>query len=104
MRLFGLRPRGLLAFRFVATLQTVTQAVAKILQDVEHLSVSERAELADRLMEVLSLDVSPEIEPAFLEELRRRDAEIESGAVTPIPGDQVMAKARRVIEGARRAT
>jgi len=36
-----------------------------------------------------------------LDEVRRRIAEIESGEVTCIPGDEVLAKARRMVEAAR---
>jgi len=84
-------------------LEPMTQAVAHILEQVEHLSVPERAELTDRLVETLTCDIPPDIERAHLDEVRRRIAEVESGAVTPIPGDEVLAEVRRIAETGRRA-
>ena len=51
---------------------------------------SERARLVERLIE--SLDVDPAIEDAWAAEVERRNAEIESGAVSLIPGPEAMAK------------
>jgi putative addiction module component (TIGR02574 family) len=82
----------------------VTQAVAQILHEAESLSASERAELADRLVETLGHDIPPEIERAQLDEVRRRVAEVESGAVTLIPGEQALAEVRKMVEAARRAS
>jgi putative addiction module component (TIGR02574 family) len=66
----------------------MTQAVAHILAEVERLSPPERADLADRIVETLAHDISPEIERAQIEEFRRRIAQVESGEVTLIPGEQ----------------
>ena len=79
----------------------MTQAVAHILEQAEHLSEVERAELADRLIDTLAHEIPPDIQRAHLDEVRRRIAEIESGEVTCIPGDEVLAKARRMVEAAR---
>jgi len=38
-------------------------------------------------------NIPPDIERAHLDEVQRRIAEVESGAVTHIPGDQVIAEA-----------
>jgi putative addiction module component (TIGR02574 family) len=57
-----------------------------------------RAELAERLIGSLAEDVSPEITSAQLAEVRRRIAEVESGEVQLIPGDEVSAKARRLLD------
>jgi putative addiction module component (TIGR02574 family) len=96
--------RALAQSQAVDIVESVTQAVAQILQAVEDLSAPERAELADRLVEALTRDIPPEIERAHLDEVRRRITEVESGAVTLIPGDQVFAEARRIVEAARRAS
>ena len=76
----------------------MTQVVAHILKEVEQLSAVERAELADRLVETMARDISPDIERAQLDEVRRRVAEVESGAVTLIPGEQALAEVRRMVE------
>ena len=80
----------------------MTQTVAHILKEVEKLSAPERAELADRLVETLICEISPEIERANLDEVRRRVAEVDSGVVVPIPGAEVLAEGRRIVEAARR--
>ena len=48
---------------------------------------SERARLAERL--IASLDEDTEVERAWAEEIERRVAELSSGAVETIPGEQV---------------
>lgn len=82
----------------------MTQSVAKILKEVGQLSPPERAELADRLIETLAHEMSPEIEGAQLGEVRRRVAEVESGAVKLIPGDQALAEVRRMVDSARHSS
>ena len=53
-----------------------------------------RAELTERLIESLAQDISPEITSAQLAEVRRRIAQVESGEVELIPGDEVLARVR----------
>ena len=81
----------------------MTQAVAHILEEVDHLTEIERAELADRLVEALSRGIPPDTRRAQFDEVRRRIAQVESGEVTLIPGDQALAEVRRMVETARRA-
>ena len=54
------------------------------------LSAPERARLIERL--ITSLDTDPEVEEAWAVEVERRHAEIESGAVSLIPGPEALAK------------
>ena len=56
------------------------------------LTAAERARLVERL--IASLDADPEIEEAWAAEVERRHAEIESGAVEPLPGPETLAKLR----------
>lgn len=51
---------------------------------------SERALLVEKL--IASLDVDPEVEEAWAAEIERRLAEIDSGAVTPLPGPETLAE------------
>jgi len=67
---------------------TVETLEAEALQ----LSAAERARLVERL--IASLDIDPEVEQAWAAEAERRDAEIESGAVSLIPGPEALAKLR----------
>jgi putative addiction module component (TIGR02574 family) len=74
---------------------------ALILEEAEQLSASERAELADRILESLAHDIPPDIAAAQTAEVRRRIAEVESGEVTLIPGDEALAHVRRIVASAR---
>ena len=58
--------------------------------DALQLSPAERARLVERL--IASLDTDPEIEEAWAAEVERRNAEIESGAVSLIPGPEALAR------------
>jgi putative addiction module component (TIGR02574 family) len=55
-----------------------------------HLPPAERARLVERL--IATLDVDPEVEEAWAAEVERRQAEIESGAVSLRPGPETLAK------------
>ena len=79
----------------------MTTAVAQILQAAEHLSASERAELADRLVESLSHTIPSDIEEAQITEVRRRIAQVESGDVAVISGADALASVRRLVDSAR---
>jgi putative addiction module component (TIGR02574 family) len=53
-----------------------------------------REMLAEHLMASLDAFDQEEIDPLFLEELERRSKEMDDGIVTPIPGEEVMARLR----------
>ena len=55
----------------------------QIERELLKLPASERARLAERLM--ASLDEEAEVDLAWIEEARRRDEELESGAVEALP-------------------
>lgn len=61
----------------------------KLEQEALQLPTAERAWLVDRL--IASLDVDPEVEEAWAAEVERRHAEIESGAVSLLPGPETLA-------------
>ena len=82
----------------------MTDAVSHILSEVDQLSPPERADLADRLVERLTQNIPPEIERAQIEEVRRRVAQVESGEVTVIPGEQALEQVRRLVASARKAS
>jgi len=65
---------------------TVEALEAEALQ----LSAAERARLVERL--IASLDIDPEVEEAWAAEVERRNAEIESGAVSLVSGPEALAK------------
>ena len=68
-----------------------------IFQKAVELPVEVRNELTERLIASLADDVSPEITAAHLDEVRKRIAEVESGEVELIPGDEVLARVRKLL-------
>ena len=54
------------------------------------LLAADRARLVERL--IASLDMDPEVEEAWAAEVERRNAEVESGAVSLIPGPDALAE------------
>ena len=67
---------------------TIESFAAKALQ----LSSSERALLIERL--IANIGTDPDGDDAWFTEVERRNAEIESGAVSLIPGPETLAKLR----------
>lgn len=65
---------------------TVETLEAELLQ----LPAAERARLVEKL--IASLDIDPEIEEAWVAEVERRHAEVESGTVTLLPGAETLDK------------
>ncbi|GMV91524.1 MAG: hypothetical protein AMXMBFR82_13020 [Candidatus Hydrogenedentota bacterium] len=55
-----------------------------------NLSQDDRARLIERL--ISSLEVDPEVEEAWATEVERRNAEIESGAVSAVSGPEALAR------------
>lgn len=54
------------------------------------LTPADRARLVDRL--IATLDADPEVEEAWAAEVKRRQAEIENGTVSLLPGPENLAK------------
>ena len=70
----------------------------EIFREAMTLSPEARAELAARLIASLTKDVSPDISSAHLTEAKRRIADIESGEAELIPGDEVSAQVRQLLD------
>jgi putative addiction module component (TIGR02574 family) len=73
---------------------TLEQIVHEALQ----LTPTQRAEVADILVESLESTPPDEVQKLWIHEANRRLAEVRSGNVKTIPGDEVLAEARRLIE------
>lgn len=69
----------------------------EIFRDAVALPPDVRAELTERLVASLAEDISPEITRAQLAEVRRRIAQVESGEVALIPGDETLARVRSLL-------
>jgi putative addiction module component (TIGR02574 family) len=74
-------------------------SVDEIFREAHLLSVEDRLRLADSLLD--SIDPpDPEVERAWMEVIRRRDEDLETGRVQAIPGDEFMAELKRRYPGA----
>ncbi len=69
----------------------------EIIEEAESLPVEERAIVIDSLLRSLNMP-SLEFDKEWTKVAKRRLAELRSGAVTPIPGDEVFAKIRERFE------
>jgi putative addiction module component (TIGR02574 family) len=61
------------------------------------LPTGERARLAESL--IASLDEDPEVEAAWAVEVERRVAELDAGAVEPVPAEEAFRRARERLQG-----
>ena len=64
-----------------------------------HLDESERAALARLLIENLDMEVEEGVEVAWVAEVERRIAELDSGATISVPWEEVNARLLRVLSG-----
>jgi len=62
------------------------------------LDEKQRAELAKRLLISLEETIDEDIEKAWIEEVKRRKAQVESGEVKTIPGEKVLERARNLLK------
>ena len=57
-----------------------------------------RAELAKSLIDSLDQQIDDDVKQAWIDEFKRRKAEIKSGDATPISGQAVHKAARKILE------
>ena len=70
----------------------MARPLAAIQQEILALSAPEKEALLRLLWEELDGPSDPDVEAAWLEEVRRRGQEIDSGQVELVPADQVFRK------------
>lgn len=70
----------------------VTKSLEVLEAEVLQLPPVERSHLLERL--IASLDSDPEVEEAWEREADRREAELESGSITAISGQEAIARLR----------
>jgi putative addiction module component (TIGR02574 family) len=68
----------------------------EIVEEVRRWPQEQVTELVDRLASTMHTD-EPAVEEAWKRETRQRVAEIDSGAVRGIPGEEVSARIRRIV-------
>ena len=69
----------------------------KLYQDALALPSETRVALTERLVASLADDVPAEIQRAHIDEVRKRIAQVESGEVELIPGDEALARVRKLL-------
>ncbi len=69
----------------------------QIVEEANHLPPKQVAELVDRLTLNLLHSIDPEIEEAWLKEVRKRVAQIESGKEKGVSAEEMKARVRRVL-------
>ena len=79
----------------------MTAAVEHILNEAEQLSVAERGELADLLVERLVPEIPAEVQRAQITEVRRRIAQVESGEVSLVSAEEALAQVRQLVGSAQ---
>ncbi len=71
--------------------------VERIVEQTRQPSRSELAELVDLLTVEMYAEPSPEHEAMWAQEAERRLAELSSGKARAVPGEEVLARARKTI-------
>jgi len=74
----------------------MTTTLEQIARDALRLTPAQRAELADFLVESLDSTPPDEIQRLWIDEANRRLEQVRSGSVKTIPGEDVLAEARRL--------
>ena len=72
-------------------------AAEKVYEDAMALPGETRVELTERLVASLADDIPAEIQRAHIDEVRKRIAQVESGEVELIPGDEALAHVRKLL-------
>ncbi len=75
----------------------MARAVSEIEEEIRALPDLEKEQLLRALLEELDGPPEPGVEQAWLDEIRRRSDELDSGLVEAIPADEVFAKLREKI-------
>jgi putative addiction module component (TIGR02574 family) len=78
-------------------LPVMPRKISEIVEEARQMPYGERAELVEQLIIANQQDLDPKLEKAWADTAMRRLAEMESGQVKPVPGDEVMARARKII-------
>ncbi len=71
--------------------------LTQLAEEAMHLPATSRAELAEKLVESLDFPESDEMQTLWAAEALRRRDEVRSGRVQAIPGEEVIAEARRIV-------
>jgi putative addiction module component (TIGR02574 family) len=76
----------------------MARSLEEIRQEIRALSTSDKEELLRSLWEELDGPPDPDVEAAWIEEVRRRDLELERGEVESIPAEEVFQRLRSTLK------
>ncbi|MBW4551141.1 MAG: addiction module protein [Aphanocapsa sp. GSE-SYN-MK-11-07L] len=74
------------------------RSIEQLTEEILSLPSVSRALLAEKLVESLEFDTDLSIQAAWVTEAQRRRDEVREGIVTPIPGDEALARVRQLLE------
>jgi len=72
----------------------MARAAAEMVEEIRSLDPVEQGKLLRMLLDDLDGPADLDVERAWLEEAQRRSRELDAGLVTPIPAEEVFARAR----------
>ncbi|RCJ36127.1 acyl-protein synthetase [Nostoc punctiforme NIES-2108] len=73
-------------------------SVEQIMKEALTLPSAARALLAEKLVESLEFDVDETLQTLWTDEAKKRRDEVRSGAVSPISGEEALARVRQLLE------
>ncbi|MEH2405392.1 MAG: addiction module protein [Nostoc sp.] len=73
-------------------------SVEQIMKEALALPSAARALLAEKLVESLEFDVDETLQMLWTDEAKKRRDEIRSGTVSPISGEEALARVRQLLE------
>lgn len=75
--------------------------IDKITQEALALPTDLKVQLVEQLIESLESNIDEQIQSAWIAEAKQRRDEIINGSVEVIPGDEVLAQVRQIIESSQ---
>ncbi len=73
-------------------LSEIMASVEQIMKEALTLPSAARALLAEKLVESLEFDVDERLQTLWTDEAKKRRDEVRSGTVSPIPGEEALAR------------
>ena len=73
-------------------------SVNDLLEEALQLSPASRAHLVEKIVESLATDIDPAVEQSHLQEIQKRRQQVASGQETIVPGEEVLIRARTLLQ------
>lgn len=79
-------------------LSGIMASIEQLMKEALTLPSAARALLAEKLVESLEFDVDETLQTLWTDEAKKRRDEVRSGAVSPISGEEALARVRQLLE------